>query len=385
MLSSSKDAMTSRLNEGEAAPIRVLYVVPPSNQFAGIERVTDELANALARIDNPRFDVSVLYFRDYAEVVDPAYTVLREEAQRTRDIPGGLQKALAKRDFDLVVIPQFENAFLSLVRDRLAGRRTNIVLHLHGNPEVERVVSAKSRLLFSFVRLAAPYFAGVIAVSPGLAKRAQAMMGDKCRVLFMPNPVRQLGDRVRVSEAALAGRNFVTVARLAYQKGHDIAVAAFRKVVDAYPDATLTLVGEGPERAKLEDMIERLDLRDNVTLKGMVSDPSAELGAARAFVTASRWEGFGVSIVEAMSVGLPVVAARCDFGPEDLITRPELGILTPPNDPDALADAMIRQLAQEPRAEDVDLRRQEAAESARDAVVARHAAYLLQLQRGLVS
>lgn len=385
MVSSDRHANASSAGRGQAAPIRVLYVVPPSKQFAGIERVTDELANALARHDSPRFDVSVLYFRDYAEVIDPAYTALREGAERTRDIPGGLQKALAKRDFDIVVIPQFEIAFLCLVRDRLAGRRTNIVLHLHGNPEVERAVSAKSRVLFSFVRLAAPHFAGVIAVSPGLAKRAQSMMGDKCRVLHMPNPVRQLGDRVRASQTALAGRNFVTVARLAYQKGHDIAVTAFRKVVDAYPDATLTLVGEGPERAKLEAMIGSLGLGGNVTLKGMVSDPSAELGAARAFVTASRWEGFGVSIVEAMSVGLPVVAARCDFGPEDLITRPELGILTPPNDPDALADAMIRQLGQEPRAEDVDLRRREAAESAKDTVVARHAAYLAELQRGLAA
>lgn len=199
----------------------------------------------------------------------------------------------------------------------------------------------------------------------------------------MPNPVRQLGDHVQVGEAALASRNFVTVARLAYQKGHDIAITAFRRVVDAFPDATLTIVGEGPERPKLEALIARLGLQDNVRLRGMVADPSVELSSARAFVTASRWEGFGVAIVEAMSVGLPVVAARCDFGPEDLIVAPELGVLAEPNDPAALAEAMIRQLAQAPRAEDVGIRRSHAAASAKAAVVARHAAYLADLKRSL--
>lgn len=364
-------------------PLRVLYVVPPSKQFAGIERVTDEIASALATLESPRFDVSVLYFRDYPEVVDPAYSVIRGQAERTRHIPAAVQRVLAAHRFDLVVIPQFEIAFLCLVQDRLRGRRTPIVLHLHGNPEIERAVSAKSRVLFAFLKPAAPRFAGVIAVSPGLARHAAVMMGGGVAVQHMPNPVRQLGDRVQASEAALAGRNFVTVARLAYQKGHDLAITAFRRVVDAHPDATLTIVGEGPERPKLEALIARLGLQSNVRLAGMVADPSAELANARAFVTASRWEGFGVAIVEALSVGLPVVAAKCDFGPEDLIVAPELGELAEPNDPDALAQAMIRQLLQEPRPEHVAIRRSHAAQSARSAVVARHAAYLADLKRSL--
>ncbi|WP_395391146.1 glycosyltransferase [Novosphingobium sp. BL-8A] len=367
----------------ETPPLRVLYVVPPSKQFAGIERVTDEIASALATFESPRFDVSVLYFRDYPEVVDPAYSVIRGEAERTRHIPGAVQRVLDTHRFDLVVIPQFEIAFLCMVQDRLRGRRTHIVLHLHGNPEIERAVSLKSRVLFAFLKPAAPRFAGVIAVSPGLARHASAMMGGGVSVEHMPNPVRQLGDHVRVGAEALAGRNFVTVARLAYQKGHDIAITAFRRVVDAYPDARLTIVGEGPERPKLEALIARLGLQDNVRLAGMVANPSAELASARAFVTASRWEGFGVAIVEAMSVGLPVVAAKCDFGPEDLIVAPELGELAEPNNPDGLAEAMIRQLAQEPRAEHVEIRRRHAAESAKAAVVARHAAYLADLKRSL--
>jgi len=357
----------------ENSRVRVAYLVPPSPHFAGMERVTHELASELVEHHAGSIAVSVIYFTDYPEVRDAPYRIIRARGDRVRDVPAGLHRVLATNDFDVIVIPQFENAVLSLIYNRLHGRRDRIVLHLHGNPDIERVMSVKSRLVFSLYRATATWFAGIVTVSPGLARSTLGALGGKGAVRYLPNPVRQLPP---VGGHAPQAQHFVTVGRLAHQKGHDIAIRAFRQVVDRFPQATFAIVGGGPEHQALAALVETLDLTRNVILKGMISDPSQELAAASAFVSASRWEGFGVAIVEALSAGLPVIAARCDFGPEDIITRPELGTLVPPGDPVALADAMIRHLSTTTPLGTPEDRIAHAAGFARSAVAIEHAAYL---------
>lgn len=364
-----------------SAPVKVAYVVPPSDHFAGMERVTHELAGELAAQADVPLDVTVIYFSNYEEVRDASYKVVMARGARVRDVPHALHRILRHQDFDVVVIPQFENAVLSLLYNRARGRRDRIVLHLHGNPDIERRISLKSRAVFLLYAHAMRWFAGIIAVSPGLARSATASFHGKVRADYLPNPVRQIDASISTLKDGATGDpwRFVSVGRLAHQKGHDIAIRAFRQVVNIYPQATLAIVGEGSERAALQGLIDTLGLESNVILKGMISDPSIELAVAGAFVSASRWEGFGVAIVEALSAGLFVIATRCDFGPEDIITAPELGVLVAPEDPDALAAAMILHLSQ-PVVSTSQPRIAHAARFARDAVVAQHAHYLARFK-----
>lgn len=354
-------------------PVRVAYLVPPSAHFAGIERVTHELASGLAERGGTDLDVTVIYFTDYPEIVSPPYRRLFARGSRVRDVPAALHRILREHAMDVVVVPQFEIAILCMAYNRLRGRRDAIVVHLHGNPDIERTMSLKSKLLFAFYRWSPRFFAGIVTVSPGLADATARELGDGARVRYLPNPVRQLGGDPE--RPAPAGKAFVSLGRLARQKGHDIAIRAFRQVVDRHPDATLTILGDGPEREALDTLIRELDLERSVLLKGVVADPAPDLRAADAFVIASRWEGFGVAIIEALSTGLPVIAARCDFGPADIVTSPEIGTLVPVEDDAALADAIIRHI-ESPRVGDAATRIAHAAAYSRDAVVEEHARYL---------
>lgn len=365
--------------------IKVLYVVPPSDSFAGIERVTDDLASSLNDYKNGIFNASVLYFSNYEETKGAKYNIIQKFGKRVRDIPSVVEEVTRNNKFDIVVIPQFEVAFLCLLWNKIKFNKTKIILHLHGNPSIEKRSSLRANFLFKFFKISAPSFAGIIAVSPGLSRRAMDMIDGNSFVEPLPNPVRQLGEKVKADEKALNSKNFITVGRLAYQKGHDIAIRAFRKVVDIHPDATLTIVGEGGERKKISDLIEKLSLGENVILKGLVPDPSTELAQARAFVSGSRWEGSPVAIVEALSVGLPVLSARCDFGPEDLITSPEFGSLSDVEDPYSLAEIILNNLNSAQCLAEADLRRLYAATFARDVVVERHAQYLERIARDIES
>lgn len=360
----------------KAQRVKVAYLVPPSPHFAGMERVTHDIASELSQGFSHIIDVTVIYFNYYAEVQNATYDIVRANGNRVRHVPAALHQIIADKRFDVIVIPQFENAVLSLMYNRLCGRHDKIVLHLHGNPDIERSTSLKSRVLFSLYHRAATWFAGIVAVSPGLVRSVVAELGGRGDVRYLPNPVRQLTSRSAVDHGERA-QHFVSVGRLAYQKGHDLAIRAFRQVVDEFPQATFAILGAGPEEAALLALVHQLGLETNVFLTGAVSDPAPELAQASAFISAARWEGFGVAIVEALSAGLPVIATRCDFGPEDIITAPELGVLVPAEDVDALASAMIQHL----RAPGIGMpqdRIKHAARFAKSAVATEHAEYLLR-------
>ena len=130
-------------------------------------------------------------------------------------------------------------------------------------------------------------------------------------------------------------RVLLSISRLVPQKGLDVAVRALARVRDEEPRAVLVVLGEGPERERLAG--------DGVYLPGRVGDVAAWLGRAELLVHPARWEGFGLALLEAMLAGKPVVATRVSSIPE-IVVDGETGLLVPPDDPDALAAAILRVL-----------------------------------------
>ena len=131
----------------------------------------------------------------------------------------------------------------------------------------------------------------------------------------------------------------LAVSRLVPQKGIDVAVAALPKVADA----VLVVLGEGPERAALEERARALGVADRVFFPGRAGDVVPWLRRAALFVHPARWEGFGLVLLEAMLASLPVVASRVSAIPE-VVADGETGLLVEADDPDALAAAATRLL-----------------------------------------
>ncbi|PWU18849.1 MAG: hypothetical protein C5B48_14335 [Candidatus Rokuibacteriota bacterium] len=131
------------------------------------------------------------------------------------------------------------------------------------------------------------------------------------------------------------------VARLVQQKGVDVAAGALSLVREAHPHAVLVVLGEGPERRALE--------AEGVLLPGRVGDVAAWYGRADVVVHPARWEGFGMAMLEAMLAADPVVATRAGSAPE-IVVDGETGLLVPPDDPEALAQAVSALIAEPARA-----------------------------------
>ncbi len=137
-------------------------------------------------------------------------------------------------------------------------------------------------------------------------------------------------------------RILLAVARLTEQKGLDVAV---RSLPLLPADTVLVALGEGPERARLEELARELGVESRVYLPGRVPDVAAWLRRATLLVHPARWEGFGLGVLEAMLAGLPVVASHVSSMPE-LVVDGETGVLVPPDDPPALAVAVAYALEQ---------------------------------------
>jgi glycosyltransferase involved in cell wall biosynthesis len=140
------------------------------------------------------------------------------------------------------------------------------------------------------------------------------------------------------------------VARLDYLKDHATAVRTMARVVNQMPHARLVLVGDGPERPAIEAQVRELNLADKVRLLGTRADVARLLHAADSFLLTSTSEGIPLTVIEAMAVGLPVVATDVG-GLREVVDDGATGFLAPAKDDAALAGHILRLAA------DADLRR----------------------------
>jgi glycosyltransferase involved in cell wall biosynthesis len=161
---------------------------------------------------------------------------------------------------------------------------------------------------------------------------------DVSRLAVVPGNVRaQLG----ISAGEFV---FACAARLHRQKAHAVLLGAVRQLRDeGAPPFCVLLVGDGPERAPLEELAVRLGVRPEVLFIGARTDVPQVLAESDAFVLSSDYEGTSLAILEAMAAGLPVVAT--DVGSNrSVVEEGEAGLIVPKRDPAALAAAMARLL-----------------------------------------
>lgn len=179
-----------------------------------------------------------------------------------------------------------------------------------------------------------------VAISPAVRAELAADGYPNARIVDLPNGVPIPPLPWAPPPGPPGALRVVAVGRLSVEKGADILVRAWPFVRREVPDARLTLVGDGPERPRLEALVGELGLRGSVHLPGSMADPTAELWRSDLFVLPSREEGMSVALLEAMALGIPLVATDIP-GNRALIEPNAHGRLAPPDDPAALARAIV--------------------------------------------
>ena len=163
------------------------------------------------------------------------------------------------------------------------------------------------------------------------------LAGSNTRVEHVPNALVPLDGGLSAQTTPIV----VAAGRLNAQKGFDLLIPAFAAVARAHPEWQLRIYGSGHQRPLLRRLILEHDLYENVFLMGPTRRLGDALAASSLFVLSSRFEGFGMVLVEAMSKGLGVVSFDCPRGPGEIVTHGQDGVLVPNGDVEGLSRAML--------------------------------------------
>ena len=202
-------------------------------------------------------------------------------------------------------------------------------------------------------RMVYPHASAVVVQTPEVKRWAERVVPANI-VYTIPNPVVATQRRESTPAASAAhgmregfAPQIVAMGRLHSDKGFDDLLRAFARANGAERGWRLLILGEGPERQRLETLSDTLGVAAAVSLPGRVKEPDNILRQSDLFVLSSRYEGFPNALLEAMAVGLPVIAADCPSGPRHIVRHGIDGILVPPGDIDAMASAMVQVLGDE--------------------------------------
>ena len=184
-----------------------------------------------------------------------------------------------------------------------------------------------------------PALDAVTALTEGTADRYRELMGPGGRVVCIPNaaPDNDVGRR-----AQPGSRVIMAAGGLTRRKGFDRLLRAWALLAPDHPDWSVEIFGDGLEHDALEARVHRLGLRRSVRLRGHSPRLMDELTRGSLFAMTSRREGFPMVLLEAMSVGLPVVAYDCPTGPRDLVSDGVDGYVVPDGRTRLMAEALGR-------------------------------------------
>lgn len=246
-----------------------------------------------------------------------------------------LKEILVDEQIDIIhthnTCPQFYGAF--------AAAQTGIRCILntqHGRGSGPRL---KDHLMFKVANRFTRRVAGVSRDSARLCQ--QQDRGSAHKIVTIQNGI----DSTRFAYTGPADANTaISVARLSPEKDFPTLLRAVKLVVQSVPDFRLLLVGDGGERPMLESLARDLGITAHVEFLGERSDVHALLPKAGFYVSSSKTEGISLTVLEAMAVGLPVVATAVGGNPE-IVSEGVTGRLVPSQDPQALAGAIVAMCA----------------------------------------
>jgi glycosyltransferase involved in cell wall biosynthesis len=329
--------------------VRVLFVLP-SLSGGGAERAVLRLLEHLPR-----------------SRVEPQLALVARRGERLEEVPGDVVlhdlrtgrvrwaalplARLAWRVRPQVIFATLGHLNLLLLAIRGALPRGTRLVVREANPASAVLEGLRSgRAWACGYRTLYPRADAIVCPSRAVLEDLATRFGiPRARLRHIPNPIDPEAIRREARGAPSPypspGCHVLAVGRLAAQKGHALLLEAFARLSRRIADAELWVLGEGPERARLEAKARELGIDGRVHLPGYVRNPFAWMGHASVFVQSSRFEGLPNALLEALALGVPAVALDEPGGTREALEGvPGTTLVTRPSATD-LADAIEVALA----------------------------------------
>lgn len=327
-----------------------IALVLPDLRFGGGQRVFLELARQFVASG---YRVDIVSLTGDGELVAEVPTAVGYKPLLKGRAHGGIRLALKVlpaltrylRDArpDVILSSMTGTNLLTVLARGRAGRQGRLVLR-----EAASLSNTGSRMTRWLMRVLYPRADALLAVSEGVAKDLERLGLDPSIIHVIHNPVdaervRTLAAQVEPLPSFCNAPFIVSIGRLTIQKDHGTLLRAYAASALRHTHK-LIVIGEGEQRQALVELAGKLGIENRVELAGSFLNPYPILAGAALHVLSSRWEGYPNVLLEALALGVPVVATDCPAGSRELLRDGRYGRLTPVGDHLALARAMDGEL-----------------------------------------
>ena len=326
-------------------PLRVAFLIPGLSG-GGAERATAALAGFL---NQDRFEVCLVLERDTPALyeVPLGIKLVSLRAVKTRGALRPLIKFLRdwKPDILYSALPHLN--VLAVIASKLSLVSPKTVVSVHNNQKFELAAVQDGWLLKILMPLVYKLCDAVVVVSEGIKEELiiSGVALTKLHVIYNPIDLNQISilSKEPVHHKWFDGSHSVVMAmgRLVSQKNYNLLLQSFLIIHKALPKARLIILGEGELLHELLKLRAWLELDDVVDFVGVQVNPFSWLAKASCFVLTSEYEGFGMVLVEAMAVGVPVVSVDCKYGPAEILENGSKGMLVNDNTPKSVSAAIL--------------------------------------------
>ncbi len=320
-------------------------------KYSGAAKIATWLANNLA---DKGYDISLLTIMDGDDCQEIQKNVNRiricshisSRVKRTLTAISNIHRLIVKNKYDMVVSFLPLEGFIAVVSSFFT--KTSVIVSERSDPFHEKTpVAAVARFFFRFADGAVFQSKGAQKYYPrGLRERSAIIENPVIKNIYTYIPYKDRNDEI-VSSSRLSLE----------QKRQDVLIKAFAKVSSEYSSIKLRLIGDGPDKARLEELVRELGIEDKVIFVGKSGNVISEIRTAKIFAFSSDFEGMPNSVLEALSVGIPVVTT--DYSPggaRELVESQGRGYVVPCGDADQLADKMLQILSDAEKASNMSIR-----------------------------
>lgn len=323
---------------------RYLFVIN-SLGGGGAERVVTELSNYISNVKHDKVIIYLLESDIVAYKLDPNVEVMVSPIQK-----------YCKGVFKLLLIPvnayflskKIKEFHITSVMSFLhRSNLTNSISSFFQNREFnfsERSLISKSyngfslKVMTTLLKYAYLYSKNCIAISSAVHKELNAVGLPSDRICVINNPV--FIEKKYQAKKINCNLKFCTAGRLVKNKNVNIIVMAFKLFLEFHSNATLNIYGAGPEFNKIVNLTERLGIQHKVIFHGFSENLEVDFSENDCFLFASEYESFGNVIIEAASVGLPIILPNDLHSLEDIFPDRASCIAYSERSPEKICSAM---------------------------------------------
>lgn len=328
---------------------KILFLASSIATSGGIQRSISLISKGLK--DNG-YDVSIISLFDYDETYynfDKEIRIYKGSLKRNKDLKKILLRAymecnslISNIDFDILIVEGL--GLVPFVKRKYFKNNEKVIIVRDHTGFYNYRKFGLSRWGLLRAKKFADYL--IVLTKKNIEEYREYFSQSKSRVLSIPNP---LDPKIRQRHYNNLSKKICFVGRLSKEKGVDMLLLAMKNIYrdKQFSEWKLDIFGEGPEKHQLKKMIEEYKISDKVTLKGYTSKIYDLYNNYSFLVVPSRFESFGLTIIEALKAGIPVVSFDCPYGPRRIIKHGKNGLLIEANNVEELENGMKRMMSLE--------------------------------------